>query len=1092
MYGRSGETDMLCRSVVWFVMGFLLWGIPLQQGMAQSSRAQSPSPQLMQVFGKYQRANKARDYKKALAFGEKALELGLQEFGFRHKYITAFLTNLSLLHKKTGRLKKALYYAQRATEVDRSLYGAGSARLKVSLIRQAGVYFSMGAYQKSLDFYRLALKNNRAAFGTGHANNATLLNNIGHVYRTVGKYKKAETFLKQALVIDLKAHGERHRKTAIDRSNLAGLYKVLGRLKEAEQQYGKALTTFEIVKGLEDIETGIMADNLGTLYLNMQQYAKARQLFMRARKIFEKADGKGSRHVGIALNNLGAASSALKDYKVAVKYYERSLLITKKYYGLNHLSTATGMDNLAGAYQQLKRYDEALELRLAALKILQDKMGSSHSHTATTLNNLADLYSDMKRYDEAELHYIAAINIWKTLYGNGHPTTITGIAGLANLYWGQKRLENGLRFIRKASGGLSQYASTNMGKVGASYSGNAVSLVRKRDYVFKDHVAIAYQRAQENGKLAGSLMDEGYQVAQWALRTSASDALGKMAARFSTNDKGLGQLIKRRQDIVALLERLQKKVSAGILKFGTRRNLKQEELLRGKISKLQSSVQQLDGELAQKFPKYATLANPRPLTIALTQKLLKPSEGLVQFLFTRTEGYAWLVTKADSKWVKIPHGSAYIFLKVLTLRCGLDAELWSRNKAREACLELLGKVMPKDKVAEAVQVFEQDGRLPFDLTTAHKLYNDLFSGFREELKSVKHLMVLPTGALSSLPFQVLVRYPVATYLASEENYNKIDWMVRGHALSVLPSVSSLTALRSLQKRKSAPRPYLGFGDPILYGKPPACPKIDVPEKCAVTSFQDSELAQRNSPKKNEDQKTSKKFLLATLEKTSGLQNLFRGSRTDTRALRQLCPLPDTAYELKCVAKTMGADQDKIFLQGRATESQVKQANKAGQLSQYRILHFATHGLLGWQAQTMLKGVAEPSLLMTPPDKATKLDDGLLSASEISKLNLNADWVILSACNTAMGNGKRFSGLSGLAKAFLYAGSRALLVSHWSVYSDAAVELTTHALSLQKRRPETGRAEAMRQSMLALMGNKGHYMAGHPAVWAPFIVVGEGG
>jgi CHAT domain-containing protein len=157
--------------------------------------------------------------------------------------------------------------------------------------------------------------------------------------------------------------------------------------------------------------------------------------------------------------------------------------------------------------------------------------------------------------------------------------------------------------------------------------------------------------------------------------------------------------------------------------------------------------------------------------------------------------------------------------------------------------------------------------------------------------------------------------------------------------------------------------------------------------------------------------------------------------------------------------------------------------KSMPLKEYRILQFATHGLVAGD----LNGLAEPALVLTPPAKATEEDDGLLTASEIAGLNLDADWVVLSACNTAAGNKVGADALSGLARAFFFAGARAMLVSHWSVYSQAAVELTTRTFRNLAKAPATGRAEAFRQAMLTLI-NEGR----PPSYWAPFVVVGEGG
>jgi CHAT domain len=178
----------------------------------------------------------------------------------------------------------------------------------------------------------------------------------------------------------------------------------------------------------------------------------------------------------------------------------------------------------------------------------------------------------------------------------------------------------------------------------------------------------------------------------------------------------------------------------------------------------------------------------------------------------------------------------------------------------------------------------------------------------------------------------------------------------------------------------------------------------------------------------------------------------------------------------------------IPLGARTTVPEVEQLSQKGALADYRIVHFATHGALSGQ----VTGSSEPGLVMTPPDAAvaSKADDGYLSASGIAALKLDADWVILSACNTAAGGAKEAEALSGLARAFYYAGARALLVSHWSVSSGPTVKLVTGALHRLTEDSKLGRAEAMRQSMLALIDHGSDYEI-QPAVWAPFVVVGEG-
>jgi CHAT domain-containing protein len=161
--------------------------------------------------------------------------------------------------------------------------------------------------------------------------------------------------------------------------------------------------------------------------------------------------------------------------------------------------------------------------------------------------------------------------------------------------------------------------------------------------------------------------------------------------------------------------------------------------------------------------------------------------------------------------------------------------------------------------------------------------------------------------------------------------------------------------------------------------------------------------------------------------------------------------------------------------------------KSRPLSDYRVIYFATHGLVAGE----IKDLAEPSLVLSLPKQSTTLDDGLLTASEVAQLKLNADWAVLSACNTVAGDRPGAEALSGLARAFFYAGARALLVSHWKVASTAATRLTTSTFDFLKADPSAGPAEALRRAMLAYMADTSDPNNAYPAFWAPFEVAGEG-
>jgi CHAT domain-containing protein len=259
---------------------------------------------------------------------------------------------------------------------------------------------------------------------------------------------------------------------------------------------------------------------------------------------------------------------------------------------------------------------------------------------------------------------------------------------------------------------------------------------------------------------------------------------------------------------------------------------------------------------------------------------------------------------------------------------------------------------------------------------------------------------------------------------------------------VVPAASSLVALRRFAEEKHGTDPFAGFGDPIFDG---------------------------SGTKRGID-----------------TAHLYRGAEASAPELRRLPRLPETADELRAEARILGAPETSLHLGQEATVTAVRRFD----LSNTRVISFATHGLIAGD----LPKLGEPALVLTPPARPTPNDDGLLRASEVSRLKLNADFVILSACNTAASDGTPGAeGLSGLAKAFFYAGARSMLVSHWPVDSEATVKLTTGLIRATASDPTVGRAEALRRAMLAMIDEtSGGAEHAHPFFWAPFILAGEGG
>jgi len=332
------------------------------------------------------------------------------------------------------------------------------------------------------------------------------------------------------------------------------------------------------------------------------------------------------------------------------------------------------------------------------------------------------------------------------------------------------------------------------------------------------------------------------------------------------------------------------------------------------------------------------------------------------------------------------------------------------------------------------------GQLPeFDLKGSNALYKKLIGPVEAALADVKHLIAAPPGALASLPLALLVSS------SSQGSYAGAAWLIRRMAVSEVPSPRAFLDLRQARAAaKPAPRPFLGLGNPSFAGGANAPGQASALDRLASSCRE--------------------------------------GGPIPAELIRALTPLPETAEEVRRVGQRLGADPGSILLGSAASEANLRRQP----LGDYNVLYFATHGLLPGE----LRCQAEPGLALSPGGTHSTEDDGLLDASEIAALHLNADLVVLSACNTAEGGG-RLGGesLAGLADAFFHAGARTLVASHWQVPSAATAQLMTGFFDRLGPKLSNGLADSLREAQLALASQA---QTAHPFYWAAFTILGDGG
>lgn len=511
---------------------------------------------------------------------------------------------------------------------------------------------------------------------------------------------------------------------------------------------------------------------------------------------------------------------------------------------------------------------------------------------------------------------------------------------------------------------------------------------------------------------------------------------------------------------LAALLRQQQHLQAQMAEVIKRRNSVREAGKDDEYLDLSRQHEEVGKRLAE-FPEYSTLPKPWPESLVATQATLKDNEVVLMYKDAlrgndqlKTELWVFVITRNTAHFGRSATKPRDIERKVLSLRCGLDQESWSAGH----CAESRRAADPSE--------------LAFDPDLAHELYQELIGDSIDGIIKGRELLIVPSSSLIQLPFHVLVTERPHTTLKDDVDFRKVAWLGRRQPITVLLSLRSLGLLRTVPKLSPATKSFVGFGNPLLEGDP----------QKEWQSQRANEARQKQQCPKRPWQEASRSFGKRARSVPSGRDGL-----AEVAQLRYQVALPETADELCLVGRKLGASQRDMRLGQSATEKAVRAMSQSGQLRNYRIIHFATHGAAAGE----INGTPEPGLILTPPQTASEDDDGYLSASEIAQLQINAEWVILSACNTAAGYEQGGEPLSGLARAFFMAGAQTMLVSHWAVNSSSTVKLITGTFAALDKQPGIGRADAMRRSMVDLIDN-GEPHEAHPAYWAPFIVVGEGG
>jgi tetratricopeptide (TPR) repeat protein len=478
----------------------------------------------------------------------------------------------------------------------------------------------------------------------------------------------------------------------------------------------------------------------------------------------EKSLGSGHPDLGQSLNNLATHYEKLGRHSDSEPLFKRALAIYEKAAGPEHPAVATLLNNLGQVGKVQRRYAEAEPLIRRSLAIREKVLGREHPDVARSLNNLADLYERQGRYAEAGPLFERALAIRERAVGPDHPDTATSTNNLAAFYQASGRPGDALPLVQRLIA-------------------NGRAQPRAALPVLAD---AERQQLMPREKAVNDMLN----VIQRGTQSSVASAVNKLAVRLAAGSDRLAELVRRDQDLATEAEALDKSIVAAVSKERSKRDAAAEQRARARLAAIATERASLQKTLSAEFPDYAALSNPLPLTVKEIQPLLSGDEAMVLFAVTEVESYVIAITRESFDWKPIPRGAETLSQKIAAFRRGLDLGKASDASGKSAL---------------------------FDLALAHELHETLLAPVDALIKDKPSLLVVASGALTALPFHLLVtEKPAAAIPEAFEGYRDAAWLLKRQAVSVLPSAASLKALRVFAARsEQSTKPMTGFGDPIF-------------------------------------------------------------------------------------------------------------------------------------------------------------------------------------------------------------------------------------------------------------------------------------
>jgi CHAT domain-containing protein/Tfp pilus assembly protein PilF len=970
----------------------------------------------------------------------------------------------------------------RAFGPDHPNVGTALSLLGAAHLRQGKFNEAEGDFRRMLTIYERRL-------GPNHEDTAAALNSLALVLEKQGDNAGAETLLKRAAAISEKQLGRNDPRTATVLSNLARVLDNQGKFAggetdrlaaraevaarrgqydEAETLHHQVLATHLKTLGASHPTTADSMSNLGRVLDLQGKYAEAEKMYRQSLAVREKALGRDHPDVATNLNNLAKVMQDLgKDQTVGVSeararartgaavgglteienMYRRALAIQDRSLGREHPSTALTLSNLGGLLAVRGDFAQAEQMQRAALSTMEKVFGEQHPDTAAVLSSLALSLDNQGKLVESEATYKRAVEISRR---TGNPRSqLINAANLGYSLAKRGRYREALPYYKEAVETVDFLYSQTRG-----YSEETrAQFLQQFSAIYRETIRVLLQlyRAQPSA---------GYDREALAIASRNQSRVFTELMRQADVSRFAGEpaFVRQRERRDQLQERVAQLRNARATVPVTLANAAERAAeFDGQLTQASIDLIGVEEQLWREYPRFMELANPRPVTVEdLQQKLLRPGEALLSYVLLPQETVIFAVTREQFRMVVTSVKRAAIAERVHAMRRAIE----------------------KVAVGESVLFLRE-----VEPEALHSLYRDLLAPVAGIIAGRDKLLIVADGPLQTIPFELLVASYGSTERSAFERvkaetdgsaqhpylgeYAGLDYAGRRFRFAYLPSLSALTSQRLYPKR-----PNLGKLDLVAFADPVFAPDA----QHAMTGETVKALAQLN------------------------VGGFGRAASGGAPVIPRLAETADEASE---IARVLGG-KSQLYI-GDAAQEKVA---KSGDLRNARFVLFATHGFLGGEylgsdlpleegevRRAQLRTQAQPALALTLVGDL-KGEDGLLTMKEvIEDLDLNADLVALSACNTAgeSAQANNGEGFAGLTRAFMYAGARGLLVSHWSVDSLSTQALMTS--TFRNIKSGMGALPAVSDAQKQLLGggysrDGHHFSRAHPFFWAAFVYVGD--